>query len=113
ANQSPEFARIANDDMAAIVQQSPHKFPAFVAALPMNNVPAALQEMYRAINQLGARGIQLTTNINGRPLDDPEFFPVFERATKTHGVPIWMHPFRPASQADYPTEEKSKYEIWQ
>lgn len=113
ANMSPGFARIANDDMAAIVQQSPHKFPAFVAALPMNNVPAALAEMDRAVTELGARGIQLTTNINGRPLDDPEFFPVFERATKIHGVPIWMHPFRPASQADYPSEDKSKFEIWQ
>ncbi len=110
---SPGFARVANDDMAAIVARSPKTFPAFVAALPMNNIPAALDEMDRAITQLGARGIQLTTNVNGRPLDDPEFFPVFERATQVHGVPIWMHPFRPASQADYPTEDKSKFEIWQ
>jgi uncharacterized protein len=69
--------------------------------------------MDRAITQLGARGIQVTTNINGRPLDDPEFFPVFERATQVHGVPIWMHPFRPATQPDYASESKSQYEIWQ
>ncbi len=112
-NLSPTFAQIANDDMAAIVEKAPHRFPAFVAALPMNNIPAALEEMDRAITQLGARGIQLTTSINGRPLDDPEFFPVFERATKIHGIPIWMHPFRPATQADYPSEEKSQFEIWQ
>jgi len=99
--------------MAAIVDKAPNRFPAFVASLPMNNVEAALEEMDRAITQLGARGIQLTTNINGRPLDDPEFFPVFEQATKKYGVPIWMHPFRPASESDYPTEEKSRYEIWQ
>jgi aminocarboxymuconate-semialdehyde decarboxylase len=110
---SPGFARVANDDMAAIVAKWPKVFPAFVASLPMNNVPAALEEMDRAIEQLGARGIQLTTNVNGRPLDDPEFFPVFERATVKHGVPIWMHPARPASRSDYPTEEKSKFEIWQ
>lgn len=111
--QSPGFARVANDDMAAIVARSPKVFPAFVAALPMNNVPAALEEMDRAVTQLGARGVQVTTSVNGRPLDDPEYFPVFERATQVHGIPIWMHPFRAASQADYPTEDKSKFEIWQ
>jgi aminocarboxymuconate-semialdehyde decarboxylase len=51
--------------------------------------------------------------VAGRPLDDPEFFPIFERATSHHDVPIWMHPARPASRADYPGEPKSKYEIWQ
>jgi predicted TIM-barrel fold metal-dependent hydrolase len=113
ASASLGFARIANDDLAGIVSKWPQRFPAFVAALPWNNVPAALEEMDRAIGQLGARGIQVTTNINGRPLDDPEFFPVFERATRHHGVPVWMHPFRPASQPDYASETKSQYEIWQ
>jgi aminocarboxymuconate-semialdehyde decarboxylase len=110
---SPELARIANDDMAAMVKRWPDKFPAFVASLPMNNVPAALDEMDRAIGVLGARGIQIGTNVAGRPLDEPEFFPVFERITKHHDLPIWMHPVRPALFADYRTESKSKYEIWQ
>src|SRR3989442_1289954 len=30
-----------------------------------------------------------------------------------HDRPIWMHPARPGSRADYPGEPKSKYEIWQ
>src|SRR5450759_1512811 len=50
---SPELARIANDDMAAMVARWPKKFPAFVASMPMNNVPAALEEMDRAIEKLG------------------------------------------------------------
>ena len=45
AELSPELARIANDGMAEIRDQRPKKFPAFVASLPMNNVPAALEEM--------------------------------------------------------------------
>jgi predicted TIM-barrel fold metal-dependent hydrolase len=28
-------------------------------------------------------------------------------------VPVWMHPFRPASQPDYQSEKRSEYEIWQ
>ena len=110
---SPELARIANDDMAAMVAKWPGKFPAFVASLPMNNIPAALEEMDRAVENLGARGVQICTNVNGRPLDEPEFFPVFERITRKHDLPIWMHPVRPATRADYVTEETSKYEIWQ
>ena len=110
---SPELARIANDGMAEMVAKWPNKFPAFVASLPMNNVPAALEEMDRAIGKLGARGVQICTNVNGRPLDEPELFPVFERATLKHDLPIWMHPARPATRADYVSEAKSKFEIWQ
>src|SRR5712664_3596521 len=97
---SPELARIANDGMAGMVAKWPKKFPAFVASLPMNNMPAALDEMERAIAKLGARGVQICSSVNGRPLDEPE-------------VPIWMHPARPATRADYVGEQKSKYEIWQ
>ena len=111
--ESPQMARVANDGMAAICAKYPHKFPAFVAAIPMNNVAASLVEMDRAIDRLGARGIEIKTNVNGRPLDDPEFFPIFERATNHHKVPIWMHPIRPASFSDYKAEPKSRYEIWQ
>jgi len=109
---SPALARLANDGMAEIVARYPDQFPAFVASLPMNNVQAALDEMDRAIGRLGARGIQVFTNVNGRPLDEPEFFPIFERCVKKYDLPIWLHPARTAKFADYPTESKSKYEIW-
>ena len=110
---SPEFARVANDGMAEMCRTWPHKFPAFVASLPMNNPAAALAEMDRAIETLGARGIQVLTNVNSRPLDDADFFAVFERITNKHHLPVWMHPARPATRADYVGEDKSKYEIWQ
>jgi predicted TIM-barrel fold metal-dependent hydrolase len=109
---SPGLARLANDGMAEIVARHPDYFPAFVASLPMNNVPAALAEMDYAIEKLGAKGVQIFTNVNGRPLDEPEFFPIFERCTRTHDLPIWVHPTRTAKFADYPTESKSKYEIY-
>ena len=110
---SPELARLANDGLADVCRRWPQKFPAFVASLPMNNPPAALAEMDRAITELGARGVQIYTNVAGRPLDEPEFFPVFEQATRHHDVAMWMHPARPAVFPDYRTEAKSRYEIWQ
>src|SRR5918999_2749105 len=110
---SPELARLANDGMAQMCLKWPRQFPAFVASLPMNNPSAAIAEMDRAINQLGAKGVQIISSVAGRPLDDAEFFPVFERMANHHERAIWMHPARPASRADYAGEPKSKYEIWQ
>lgn len=110
-DKAPELARIANDGMAEICAKHPQRFPGFVASLPMNNVEAALDEMTRVIEQLGARGIQIFTNVNGRPLDEPEFTPIFERM-HAYDLPIWMHPTRGPGMSDYPTEKKSRFDIW-
>jgi len=109
---TPDLARIANDELGKICETRPDKFPAWVASLPLNNIAASLAEIDRAIAQ-GARGIQIFTNVEGRSLDEPEFLPIFEHAARRHKVPIWMHPARDARTADYPSEAKSKYEIWQ
>jgi len=111
-SEAPGLARLANDGMARIRDAHPTRFPAFVASLPMNNVPAALIEMEHAIRTLGARGVQVFTNVNGSPLDDPKFLPIFEAAVNLYDVPVWMHPARGAGMPDYPGEAKSKYEIW-
>jgi len=111
-DQSPALARLANDGMADICRRHPDRFPAWVASLPMNNVAAAVEEMTRTIETMGARGIQIFTNVNGRPLDDPEFAPIFERM-HAYDLPIWMHPTRGAGHTDYPAvEKKSRFEIW-
>ena len=108
---TPEIARIANDGLARLVAQYPDSFPAWVAALPMNNVEAALVEIERAFD-MGASGVQLFTNVNGRALDDPQFAPIFDAIVAKHDKPIWLHPARPPKFVDYAGEEKSKYEIW-
>ena len=113
SDDSAAFARVANDSMAAICRRWPQQFPSFAASLPLNNIKASIAEIDRAVGELGACGIQLFTNVAGRPLDDPEFLPVFEHATRAHGVAVWLHPTRPASFADYATEESSKDEGFQ
>jgi predicted TIM-barrel fold metal-dependent hydrolase len=110
-DRSPELARLANDGMAEICARHPDRFPAWVASLPMNNVAASLDELTRAIEHLGAKGIQIFTNVNGRPLDEEEFAPIFERM-HAYDLPIWLHPTRGPSMTDYASETASKYEIW-
>jgi aminocarboxymuconate-semialdehyde decarboxylase len=108
---TPELARIANDEMAAIVDRHPDRFPAFVASLPMNNPDAADREIDRAIDELGATGVQMYTNVAGRPLDAPEYQPLFD-AMARRDLAIWLHPARPATFADYPGEPRSKFDLW-
>jgi aminocarboxymuconate-semialdehyde decarboxylase len=105
------MARLANDTMAETVARHPDRFPGFIASVAMNDVEATLQEIDRALTDLEAVGIQIYTNVNGRPLDDPAFAPVFERMARAER-PIWLHPTRTASFADYTTEETSKFELW-
>ena len=108
---SPELAELANDGMAELSLKYPDRFPGFVAGLPMNNPDAAVQEIERAVKKLNAVGVQIYSNVNGRPLDDPAFLPIFEKMAELDR-PIWIHPTRGASIPDYPTEQKSKYELW-
>jgi uncharacterized protein len=111
AKTSPELARIANDGMAELVDKHPDRFPGFVAALPMNNPDAAVEEIDRAILKLGAAGVQIYSNVNGRPLDEPDFKPIFQKLAERN-VAGWLHPTRSANFPDYVTEKKSKFELW-
>ena len=106
-----DLARLANDSMAELVRRHPDRFPGFIASLPLNHPDESVLELERAATGLGAFGVQIFSNVNGLPLDDPRFFPLFEASARL-GCPIFLHPARGAKTADYPGEDKSKYEIW-
>jgi predicted TIM-barrel fold metal-dependent hydrolase len=108
---SPDLAKVANDGMAEYVAKYASRFPGFVASLPMNHPEAALAETVRAIEELKAVGVQVFTNVNGQPLDLPQFKPIFAKMAE-YDLPIWLHPARGANFPDYLSEQKSKYEIW-
>lgn len=86
-----EFAHLANDEMAELVQKHRDRFAGFVAALPLNDVGESLAETERAIEQLGALGVQVFTNVLGASLDDPRFEPLFARV-EAMGRAVWLHP---------------------
>ncbi|MEX0591625.1 MAG: amidohydrolase family protein [Xanthobacteraceae bacterium] len=106
-----DLAKIGNDGLAELVAKHPDRFPAFIAQVPLVASDAGSAETERAINQLGAVGAQIYTNVSGKPLDRPEFEPFFALMNKI-GKPIWIHPDRPATHPDYLDEKKSLYEIW-
>jgi uncharacterized protein len=106
-----EMARMANDGFAELVRKHPQRFPAFIASLPMNDPKGMMDEARRAITELGAVGVQVFSNINGRPLVTPETMPLFDLMAELD-LPIWLHPARGADTPDYKGEKKSHYEIW-
>ena len=106
-----ELARIANDEMAELVARHPDRFISAAACLPMNDVDAALREADRAIRDLGFCGVEIFTDINGKPVDAPEFFPLYEKMQQ-YDLPILLHPRRTNATPDYAGEAASKFLIY-
>jgi aminocarboxymuconate-semialdehyde decarboxylase len=108
-DKSPEMAEIGNDGLAEVAAKNPKHFAGWSALLPMNAPDAAVKEAERVLRN-GANAIQLSTNVNGAPLDDESLWPIYEVIAKS-GKPILLHPARTRDMPDYPTEKISKYEI--
>lgn len=87
------WARRINDYFAEICQKYPGRLYAN-ATLPYQNVEAALEELDRAYKELGLKGIMLFSNINGKPIASPEFYPIYAKAEE-YGLPIFLHPTAP------------------
>ncbi len=105
-----ELAQALNDEIAELVRTYPDRFVAAVACLPMNDMDAALKEADRAIKELRFRGVLIYTPINDRPLDSPEFMPLYEKMCH-YNLPILIHPMRNPDYPDYRTERASKYKV--
>ena len=73
--EAAELARISNDEMAAMVADNPGRYVAAIANLPMNDMDAALKEVERTIKELGFKGVQIYTRMNGKPISTEEMTP--------------------------------------
>jgi uncharacterized protein len=106
-----DLAQLANDGMADLVRRYPDRFLGFGAAVSLDDVDSALKEIDRAVNDLGALGVQIFTNVLGHPLDEPRFEPLFAKMAEL-GKTIWIHPTRNEDHPDYPSETASKYALY-
>lgn len=110
ATQVEAHAKLINDEFPEICGKYPDQFPGWVAQGALGAPDAGVAEARRAIEN-GALGVQIYTNVAGKPIDDPAFEPFFALMEKLD-KPIWLHPARSAAMPDYASEKKSKYEIW-
>ena len=109
--EAADLSRSANDSVAELIARYPERFKAGIATVSPNNIDAALNEIDRSVKFLGLRGIQIGTDINGRPLDSPDLMPIYQKMAET-GFPIFIHPSRNYLAPDYPGEGESKYGLF-
>ncbi len=109
--EAADLAKLCNDEMAELVAKYPNYFIAAVANLPLNDIDASLKEAGRAITELGFKGVQIYTRVNGKPPSTDYLFPLYELMVE-YDLPIWIHPMRGSEQADYSRESMSYNQIF-
>jgi predicted TIM-barrel fold metal-dependent hydrolase len=87
------LAQQSNDALAEIIGQHPERFTGF-AALPAKDPDAAVQELQRAVKDLGLIGWKTHSNYGDAYLDDKRFWPILAKAEELD-VPIYLHPTAP------------------
>ena len=86
-----ETSRFFNDHVAETVAENPKQFIG-IGTVPLQDVELAIKEMERCVQQLKMPGLQIGTNINGKNLGEPEFFPFYQRAEEL-GCALFIHPW--------------------
>ena len=113
ADQAAELCRFGNAELAAMVRANRDVFPAGVAMLPLNNIPAALAMIDEQVAESDALvGVQLFTQALGRPITDPVYEPIFAKLAAI-GAPIWLHPVFDAHKPDNNLTFSWEYELTQ
>ena len=91
AKDALDLARLLNDHIAGIVRAHPSRF-AGLGTVPMQDAGMACRELERCVEELGMRGVQIGTNVNGLNLDEPGVFEVLACAERL-GAAVFVHPW--------------------
>lgn len=89
--------RYVNEQMAEMVGHADGRLCA-LGAVPLQDMDLALAELDYVIDTLGFAGVEIGSNINGRPPGAPEFAPFFA-AAEAKGAAVFVHALRPAGKA--------------
>lgn len=84
------LARMQNEHLAELVAGRPDRFVG-LATVPLQDVGASVAELEYAVRELGMRGVEICTNVNGLDLDDRRFRPFFGKAAELD-VMVLLHP---------------------
>jgi aminocarboxymuconate-semialdehyde decarboxylase len=85
-----ELHRMVNDEIADLVSAYPERYLG-LAAVPLQDTALAIQELERAMQVKGLRGVEISTHVGGRNLDDASLRPFF-RAAADLGAFVFVHP---------------------
>jgi aminocarboxymuconate-semialdehyde decarboxylase len=85
-----ELARITNDGIAAVTRKYPDRFIG-LASVPIKDKRNWRDELDRAVEELGFKGVCISSNIGGIPLDSDELRPFYKRIAELD-LPMFVHP---------------------
>uniref|UniRef100_A0A7E4W4B2 2-amino-3-carboxymuconate-6-semialdehyde decarboxylase n=1 Tax=Panagrellus redivivus TaxID=6233 RepID=A0A7E4W4B2_PANRE len=85
------ISRFLNDDLYNECRKYPTRLVP-LGTLPMNDVELAVYEMRRCVTELGMTGFEIGSNVNGKNLDDPVFYPLYKEAEQLD-VCLFVHPW--------------------
>jgi aminocarboxymuconate-semialdehyde decarboxylase len=86
-----DLSKFLNDHIAGVVAAYPKRFVG-LGTVPMQAPELSIKELERCVKELGLAGIEIGTNVNGRNLNEEEFFPIFQAAEEL-GAAVFVHPW--------------------
>lgn len=89
-------ARDANDRLAEAIDRHPDRYLGF-ATLGPREPDEAVQELERAVKELGFKGWNTHSNFGDSYLDEKRYWPILAKAEELE-VPIYLHPTFPIIQ---------------
>ncbi len=98
AEECKKVVRHYNEACARLKAENPEKF-LFLAALPLPDMDAAIEEAIYALDTLGADGIKLATNSRGQYVGEPEMDRLMDVLNARKAV-VFLHPHKPVPVND-------------
>ena len=90
--EGPKHPDRCNDTIASVVRSDPDRFIGFASVNPAHRgVDAAVDELERAVTELGLTGLKLYPMYQHWAANDPELaFPIYAKAQEL-GIPVMIH----------------------
>jgi predicted TIM-barrel fold metal-dependent hydrolase len=85
-----EECRVWDDRTAEVVRKYPERFVGLAPVPPLGG-EKAFDELKRAVETLGLKGVVIRSQVNGLSMDARELYPFYERVS-TLRIPIFIHP---------------------
>ena len=93
-NAEPELGRqsaqLVNEDIGALCAKHPDRFVG-LGVLPLQNTEMAVGELVRCVKELGLRGVEIGTHVEGEELSSPRLAPLWAKLEELDVV-VFMHP---------------------
>ena len=88
--ESLNYDRMSNDRIADLCQKFPSRFVG-IATVPLQAPELAARELERAVRELGLKGANISSNVNGVELGLAKLDPFWAKAQELD-VPVYIHP---------------------